>query len=500
MVTVTLRTVKKATEGKILRGKPNQELTGISTDTRTLTPGDLFFAIQGERHDAHDFLPNAARLGAGAAVVHRKGAAQSVPDLPLVMVHDTTRALGDLAHWHRKQYPATVIAISGSNGKSTTKDMLFHILDGVLPTARSIQSYNNAIGVPLTLFQIRPTHVFAVVEMGTNSPGEIARLCEIADPVVGLLTNVSGTHLERLGSEEGVAREKSVLLRHTAWREGAFYNADDYWSREIAKKTKGTLSSFGIDNRAELRAFKPHSYASGISFKVRNGGPRIHIPIAGRYNAMNALAAIAVARKQGIDWTTICERLATFKLPSMRMELSTHSGVTIVNDAYNSNPVSLEAAAKTLHDMQCRGRRILVVADMLELGERSVEAHRSLGEIIAAFEFDYLLGIGPNTSELLSSAAERGMSEDELLLAGSKQELAQALLDLLEPGDVVLFKGSRSMKLEEVVEQVQTGLGAVDRREPEVPAFEPYLAAPVGEDDKRAAGAREGSPVGRMVG
>lgn len=492
-----LRTVEAATEGKILRGRPGLKLTGISTDTRTLKPGELFFALQGERFDAHDFLPKAAELKAGAAIVHKKDAAEQVPGLPIVLVQDTTRALGDLALWHRRQCTTTtVIGITGSNGKTTVKEMLFHILNGVVRSVRSISSFNNAVGVPLTLFQMRPPDIYAVVEMGSNSPGEIARLCEIADPDVGLITNVAPTHLLGLGSVEGVAREKAPMLKHTARRGGAFYNADDYWSRQIAKSLKGSLCSFGIDNEADLRAFNLRSDMRGVGFKVM-GGPRVHIPVPGAHNAMNALAAIAVARKLGFDWNTIAEQLATFELPPQRMQIRTTRGVTLIDDAYNANPVSVEAAANTLSRMECRGRKILVLADMLELGDKSVEFHRELGETIAGFGFDYLLGYGPNTAELLASAGKHGVDEHDLLPAESKEELADALLGLLEPGDTVLLKGSRGMHLEEVIALLEKGLGVADKAAPEAPAYEPYGSA---EEREEKAGVRGSSPAGRTVG
>ncbi len=456
---LNLRTVKTATGGKILRGSRELELASISTDTRTIQPGSLFFALKGETHDAHRFLPEAARLGAAAAVIQKKDAAERVPQLPVVLVEDTTRALGDLANWHRKQCTTTtLIGITGSNGKTTTKEMLFHILNGVVSSLQTAGNFNNAIGVPLTLFRIRPEHAYSIVEMGTNSPGEIARLCEIADPDIGLVTNVTETHLEGLGSVEGVAVEKCALLKHTAKRGQAFYNADNYWSRFIARTVKGTLRSFGVENEADVRAFNLRSNKDGISFRLM-GGPRIRLCVPGSHNAMNALAAIAVARTLGIDWNTIAARLASFKLPPMRMELKTVRGVTLINDAYNANPVSLEAAARALHQMECTGRKILVVGDMLELGPRSAESHRKLGKVIASLGFDYLFGIGTDAAQLLASATKHGMSEHDLHLAASNDRLAEVLASLAAAGDTILFKGSRGMHLEEAIELLEKKLG-----------------------------------------
>jgi UDP-N-acetylmuramoyl-tripeptide--D-alanyl-D-alanine ligase len=478
MQTTPLGTVETVTDGRRLSGRADLPLTGISTDTRTLRPGELFFALRGDTHDAHDFLDRAARRRAGAAVIHRRDAVQHAHGLPLVLVDDTTRALGDLARWHRDQCPTTVIGITGSNGKTTVKEMLFHILDGVVRSVKSIRSFNNAVGVPLTLFQIRPADVYAVVEMGTNSPGEIERLCEIANPDLGLITNVASTHLEGLGSVRGVAREKAALIQHTVRRGGALYNADDYWCRRIARAARGPTTSFGIGNDATIRGFHVRCDEAGVSVKVL-GGPRVRLPVAGEHNAMNALAAIAVARKLGVDWGTVTERLATFALPPHRMELRTLNGVTLIDDAYNANPVSMEAAARTLSRLQCRGRRIFVAGDMLELGPASAALHRRVGATVAGFGVDYLLGVGAGAGDLLGAAMEHGRKEHELHLARSNADLARALLDLVEPGDAVLFKGSRGMHLEEVVGAVEEGLGASERPEPAVPVYEKYRSVEV---------------------
>jgi UDP-N-acetylmuramoyl-tripeptide--D-alanyl-D-alanine ligase len=497
MVAMTLQNVAQATGGAILTGEPGLALAGISTDTRTLLSGQLFLALKGDTYDAHAFLADVAGKSAGAAVIHDAAAASRAHDLPLVLVEDTTRALGDLANWHRSQCPTTVIGITGSNGKTTTKEMLFHILDGVVRSIRSISNFNNLIGVPLTLFQMRPEDIYAVVEMGTNSPGEIARLAEIADPDIGLLTNVGESHLEGLGDLEGVAREKAALLRHTGRRTAAFYNADDYESRRVAKALKGEVRSFGIENDADLRAFNVRSDRSGISFKIK-GGPRIQLPIQGAHNASNALAAITVARKLGIDWDTIAAQLVTFKLPAMRMETTTAAGVVVINDAYNANPVSLAAAAKTLSRMECTGRKVLVVADMLELGERTEELHRELGKTIAGFNFDYVLGRGRHTAALLAAAAEHGMSEDDVRLTDSNDQLARTLLGFIGSGDTVLLKGSRNMHLEEVARMLSDGLNSARKtehtttaRSPQRPAREPDKSAGRIPEDAPAALSRE---------
>ena len=491
---MTLQEIAAATGGRILRGDPALAVDGVCTDTREMFDGALFFALRGPNFDAHEFLPKARRLGAAAAVVHTETAHREVAELPIVRVDDTTRALGDLARWHRDRCSATtVIGITGSNGKTTVKEMLYHILNGVVRSIRTLDNQNNHIGVPLTLFRMQPQDVYAVVEMGTNSTGEIKRLCEIAAPDIGLITCIAASHLEGLGSVEGVAREKAPVLIQTARRGGGFYHADDFWSRRIGKDLKGKVQSFGIDNKADVRATGLRSDADGISFKVI-GGRRLSIPILGTHNVRNALAAVAVARKLGIDWDTIQRRLNTFRLPDHRMQVRQVGGVTIIDDAYNANPASMEAAAETLARMKCRGRKLFVAGDMLELGEDSIELHRTLGAALAGFGFDGLFGTGPNTMHVLAAAGRAGMPEHGLAFQKTRQDLARILTDLLEPGDTVLFKASRGMALEKVAEQVAEELAEGPRKKPE------RTPAPIRRETQTIRNKHPHSTVGRSVG
>jgi len=491
---MTLQEIAAATGGRILRGDPELAVDSVCTDTRKMVDGALFFALKGPNFDAHEFLPKARRLGAAAAVVHNESAHREVPELAIVLVEDTTRALGDLARWHRDRCSATtVIGITGSNGKTTVKEMLYHILNGVVRSIRTVGNQNNHIGVPLTLFRMQPQDVYAVVEMGTNSTGEIQRLCEIAAPDVGLITCIAASHLEGLGSVEGVAQEKAPVLRQAARRSGGFYHADDYWSRRIGRGLKGNVQSFGIQNEADVRATNLRSDADGINFKII-GGRRLSIPILGAHNVRNALAAVAVARKLGVDWDTIQRRLSTFRLPDHRMQVRQVGGVTIIDDAYNANPASMEAAAETLARMKCRGRKLFVAGDMLELGEEEIELHQSLGTALAGFGFDCLFGTGPNTMHLLAAAGRAGMPEHGLVFQKTRQDLARMLTGLLEPGDTVLFKASRGMALEKVAEQVAEELAEGQRKKPE------RAPAPIRREAQSTRNKHPHPTVGRSVG
>jgi UDP-N-acetylmuramoyl-tripeptide--D-alanyl-D-alanine ligase len=493
---MTLSEVAKAMNGRLVRGLPGKKLYGISTDTRTMRGGELFFALVGPTIDAHTLLGQARSLGAAAVVVHELAALDAVPGLPAILVDDTTVALGDLAHWHRMACRATtVIGITGSNGKTTVKELLFHILDAVVRSVKSIGNFNNQIGVPLTLFQLRPQDVYAVVEMGTNSPGEIARLCEIAAPQLGILTNIGNAHLEGLGGLDGVAEEKSALLRCTVRSRGAIYNADNWHCRQIARELRGTLLSFGIDEEATFKAHCVQPTENGIAFKVVNGR-RVTLPVTGLHNASNALAAIAAARQLGIDWDRIVERLAGFRLPPNRMQRESVRGVDLILDAYNANPDSMTSAGQTLRRLDCSGRRILVAGDMLELGDEADHLHRTVGLSLNepgpnGARLDYVFGLGGHTAELIAAARP----SVEARLAGSRDELAEAVLRVVQPGDVVLFKASRAMKLDEVADRVKRELGAAAAAAEQLPVYQMYRSEEGVHEPAEQVAARSGQPV-----
>jgi len=453
--------------------------TGVSTDSRHVREGDLFVAIRGERLDGHDYLAQAIRAGAAAAVVRRDYLPPA--DLPaprggLIVVEDPTRSLGDLAAYYRGHMAAKVVAVTGSNGKTTAKRMIHRILAARLAGTCSPKSFNNNIGVPLTLLGVRPADNYVVCEVGSNAPGEIAELGKICRPHVAVITSVGPTHLERLGSIEGVAAEKASLLGEletggvgvVCGRSGAGAGAD---ALEKALRAYGKhVIRFGDGEECEVRLtdYRP---GEGVSRFQVNGRLMVELPAPGRHNAMNALAAMTVAQRFGIDLAEAAEALASFEGTEMRLQELPAGSVTILNDAYNANPASVAAAADVLAERGTRPgrRRVFVAGDMLELGERSAELHRETGRHIARSGIDLLIGVGTLARNVVQGAADAGAKAVAL---GSVEEAVAELPRLLRPGDVVLLKGSRGMALERLVAPIRQAFDAAGET-PATPAGKP---------------------------
>ncbi len=435
---------------------------GISTDTRTVTPGMVYVALRGEHFDGHQFLGDAVAHGASALVVHADGAAGAPADIPVLVVEDTTAALAALAQQHRERFDIPVIAIGGSNGKTTTKEMIAGILATRFNVLATRGNLNNQIGVPQTLFGLDRTHEVAVVEVGTNHPGELAVLCRMVRPTHVLLTNIGHEHLEFFGSLEGVLEEESMLWR---WAEPksrviAFINTDDPLLRKAAHGLKRTIT-YGFGRRkVRVRGSALRIGDRGCpAFRFRGGRMRARAEIAlnvpGIHNAHNALAAAAVGVALHVPPADIVGALQNFRAPGKRMEVIQIGDVTVVNDAYNANGDSTIAALHTLAGMPSRGHRIAVLADMLELGAHSREEHARVGAAAAALHIDYVLTCGALAVEISRAAAGCvTMHYDQ------KNMLAEYLTELVAPGDVVLVKGSRGMAMEDIVVFLQQRLEA----------------------------------------
>lgn len=449
MKPISAGSICTATQGTIT-GNSRATVTGVATDTRQLSPGDAFFALVARR-DGHEFVADAFRAGASVAVV-------STPvDLPpgktAVVVGDTLEALGKFAAWYRRRMPATVIGITGSNGKTTTKEMLACLLAAAAPTVKSPESFNNAIGVPRTLFRLEPDDRYAVVEMGTSSPGEIAHLALIARPRIGVITNVAPTHLEGLGNIKGVAIEKGRLIEAVPPGGTAVVNADNHWCREIAGRSPARVITFGIEEDADVRATDIRTAAAHTRFEA--AGRQFVLPAIGRHNVYNALAAITVALELGLDLDLIQDRLSSFKLPPMRMQRIEIGDVTVFNDAYNANFESMLAALREYARLPVPGRRVVVCGDMLELGDQSQAIHWEVGKRVAAADFDLLVAVGNEAQTLAMGAAANGMPHEQVLLSPNTEKAGQLLPRVVGETDTVLLKASRGMKFESLVEAIQ---------------------------------------------
>ncbi len=443
--------------GSLLRGTQEAPIQRISTDTRTLKPGDLFIPLIGEHFDGHSFLHEAEAKGARGAIV----SCDVASGLPiLIRVPDTLVALGTMASHHRQRFSIPVVAITGSNGKTTTRAMLVSILSQHGSVLSPVKSYNNRIGVPLTLLELQSGHHRAVLELGTNHPGEIRLLAEMTHPTIGVITNVGPTHLAGLGTVEGVAAEKASLLE---FAQDAVLNADNPHTAAMASKVQGTCLRFGIQCPAEVKArsiqqITDPSYPSGqsasLNFTLEFGAEQIPIalPVLGTHNVSNALAAASAALLLGCSLQEIKAGLESYTPVSMRVQLQHVGGITFLNDAYNANPVSMQAALDLIAQMSAEGRKIMVLGDMLELGSESQRFHREMGEYVQQAHPDLLMTVGDQAAEIAAGAIEAGMPATDIHVMDSTEEAADFLTQQLEPGDLVLLKASRAMRFEEILQ------------------------------------------------
>jgi UDP-N-acetylmuramoyl-tripeptide--D-alanyl-D-alanine ligase len=383
MKTLTLEETVRAIRGRITAQPTATTINDVSTDSRTAGPGQLFFALRGPNFDGHDFVCEALRRGAAGAAVAQDsmGKRELSRDLPgLIWVDEPRRALGRLATYHRRQLSATVIAVTGSNGKTTVKRMIDHVLGGSRRGTASPKSFNNDVGVPLTLLAADGAHDYVVVEIGTNAPGEVRTLGRIAEPNLAVITNVGESHLEKLGSVEGVAAEKASLVGCVRPGGQAAINADDpALLRHVSRDPAIRVTRFGTGEHADLRASGVELGPAASRFRV-NDRFEFELPVPGRHNVVNALAAISAARGVGLSHDEIADRLRSFRLPEMRLEVETVGHIELIFDAYNANPQSMAAALDVFARHQHTGRRVLVLGDMNELGGDSERLHRRLGE------------------------------------------------------------------------------------------------------------------------
>lgn len=442
-----------AVKGKHMGGRKDALLKGVSTDTRHIEPGELFVALKGKNYDGHDFVGEALERGAEGMLVSRKYKGDLPEDVLVIKVKDTTKALGMLARYYRGKLPARVVAVTGTNGKTTTKDMLHHILSPAVNMVSTPGNLNNLVGVPLSLFQLEPYHDVAVIEMGTNSPGEMLKLSWIAQPDIGVITNVSEAHLEGLGSIEGVAKAKSELLENLLPGGVLIFNADDFWCKMIAKGFPGRKMCFGIHEPANIRGCDLEEKKDGLSFSV-NGRHPVYIPFLGIHNVYNALAALAVCYELGLNMGELARGFKSFESAPMRMERRRVKGITIILDAYNANPSSMERALEEYSNMKVPGRRFFVCGDMAELGEESLRLHRALGRRIAKSAVNFLLATGEHAGTVARAARKGGFPGEKVMVFDRDNGLCDFATAKLKKGDAVLIKGSRDMRLEEVCEKL----------------------------------------------
>ncbi|MFW6189532.1 MAG: UDP-N-acetylmuramoyl-tripeptide--D-alanyl-D-alanine ligase [Planctomycetota bacterium] len=447
----TASQIASACGGWLVRGMPRTAACSVCTDTRDLSPGQAFFALIGDRFDAHDFLPQAAERGASIFVVRRiPDRWQSPPGTAVVRVHDTAAALLSLAAWHRGRLTGRVVAVTGSYGKSTVKNLLGAVLSERGRCAVARASYNNRIGVALTLLDARPSDDYAVLEMGTNHPGEIDELAAAARPEVAIITAVAPVHLEGLGSLEGVQEAKAEIIPHLNGEGTLVLNADHEACVSLAERFGGRVRTFGLTPGADLRATDLRPAADGWRFRAE--GVDFHLPFGGRHNVQNAAAALCAARALGVGPQSARGPLAEARPPEMRWERRSVGDVQFVLDCYNSNPPAMRAAARSFLARSGGVRRVIVCGDMLELGKHGPRLHREMGADLAAEGADVLVGVGPLCRHLLDGW--RGATDRPGVRFESARDAARPLWRMLRADDRVLLKGSRGMHLERIVDEI----------------------------------------------
>lgn len=465
MLRATIDTIVPMVAGDLLAGSSDAVVAGLATDSREVRPGMLFVALAGERADGHDFLGEVVARGARAVIVSRHAdelgdvlAEASERGVAVIRVEDGLRAIQSIAAWHRGRLHCPVVGITGSTGKTTTKDLLTSVLRQRFGVVATEGNRNNELGVPLTILEAEPNTEIVVVEMGMRGVGQIAALCAIARPTVGLVTNVGTSHIELLETREAVADAKAELAAAVPEDGLVFLNGDDAYADRIAGFAHAPIVRYGLAERCAFRGedvvLDAESHPT-FALVTPEESFEVAVPVPGRHNVYNALAAASVALSLGCEADDVAAGLEAAELTGMRMEVfEAACGVTVVNDAYNANPTSMRAAVETLAAMRPEGRRIAVLGDMAELGSLTELAHFRIGELVGRLPIDVLVTIGPRAARIAEGALAGGMGADVVRRCVTVEEASEVLDDVLRPGDAVLVKASRVMGLERVVDGI----------------------------------------------
>jgi UDP-N-acetylmuramoyl-tripeptide--D-alanyl-D-alanine ligase len=466
----TTNDILAATAGQWICGNRNIRFSGIAIDSRKISLSEFFVAIRGDVHDGHRFCADVVQSGVGGILID----VHAIASLPIaewrqkgiacIGVRDTTRALGDLAAYHRRRFPVSVVAITGSSGKTTTRSMTSDILSRRFNILSTVGNYNNHIGLPLTLLNLEREHEWAVLELGMNHSGEIDRLSEICRPNIGVITMIGTAHLENFTSTDGILQAKAEIFAHLHPEGMAILNMDDPKLLELSRRLSVPVIFFGLNPGARIRARQVETRSSGTSFilDMPDESVEVKIPAAGAFMATNALAAATVGFTLGFSGEDIKAALEKFKPVKGRMNvIETARQIHLVDDTYNANPVSMAAAIETLQKIKDGRRGILVIGDMLELGKESAELHRKIGETAAAAGMASLYATGSFADAVAQGAAGRGMDSGQIFV-GDRQAICEHLKSSLRKGDWVLIKGSRAMGMERIVHDITSWADCLD--------------------------------------
>jgi UDP-N-acetylmuramoyl-tripeptide--D-alanyl-D-alanine ligase len=450
--------VESACGARLVKGSGATIVQRVCTDSRAAQAGDLFFALSGEKFDGHDFLGEVAKKGATAVVIDHNRRPAALPDCAVLEVDNVRAALGRLAARYRTDFDLPVVVVGGSNGKTTTKNLIAAVLGQKFPTVWSEASFNNDIGVPMTLLRLEKTHQAAVLEAGTNHPGELAPLVRMIRPQYGVITNIGREHLEFFGDMAGVAAEEGALAEGLPADGKLFINGDSEWAAKIAARTNAQVVRVGQSSANEWRASGIRVSMRGTTFRVnapdKNFTGEWRINLLGRHQVTNALLAIAVGEELGLDRPAVRDGLSRCEPAKMRLELYTAGGIRVLDDAYNANADSMLAALQVLNDLPCKGRRVAVLGDMAELGAQSETAHAEVGAAVASLGVEQLITVG-KMSQIMAQAARDGGLNRVIELADA-EAAAGALKTFLKPGDLVLLKASRAARLERISEALKS--------------------------------------------
>ncbi len=456
----TLEELLEATGGQLRQAPTGVRINGVSIDSRTILPGEVFIALRGERFDGHDFLAAAVDRGATTLVVEQEIPLASFPGVAVIVVPDTLKALGGLARYHRQRYPIPLIGITGSNGKTTTKELIAAVLAEKINVIKTEKNYNNEIGLPLSLLRIDDTTQAAVLEMGMRGRGEIAYLAGLAKPTIGVITNVGVSHIELLGSREAIAEAKAELIEALPADGTAVLNYDDPLVARMADAFPGESLFYSLQAVDEKKSPPPDLFV--VSAQTTSHGEKVEVdgrwgkfsydlPLLGRHNIANSLAAALVGLELGLTPAEVSNGLKNAGPVEKRLRRFESKGITILDDTYNASPASVQVALEVLNQVAAGGRKIAVLGDMLELGELSGEAHYQIGELVAKYGCAALFAFGPESKETARAAENLGLLARHFL---DKAALWTELNAFLIPGDTVLVKGSRGMRMEEIVEKM----------------------------------------------
>ncbi|MCU0651136.1 MAG: UDP-N-acetylmuramoyl-tripeptide--D-alanyl-D-alanine ligase [Candidatus Omnitrophica bacterium] len=456
--------LKKASSGRLVRKGSSGSASSVSIDSRSVKRGQAFIAVKGDRFDGHDFVEQALKKGA-ACVIVQKGFCVSLPGKASVIeVDDTVRALGDIARYHRARFDIPVIAVTGSNGKTTTKDMLAWLLSAGRKVLKNEGTQNNHIGVPMTLLKLDRSYKCAVIELGTNHFGEIAYLAGIAAPNIAIITNIGPSHLEFFKDLAGVLKEKKNVLKFLQNPNICVLNADDpilsglNKSRSIAGKGKPFYITFGVEQPCDFKAQNILRQGDFLRFSTASCG-ELKLNTPGKKNIYNALAAIAVSRMLGMSYSAIARRLESFTFPGGRLTIKRVKEALVIDDTYNANPQSLTQALETLRDLGSCARRIMVMGDMLELGDQAEKFHRDAGTQ-AASSCDVFITVGKRSMAAAANAITAGLEKSQVFACSDLAQAKDVLLNTvtIKKDDHILLKGSRGMKLDQMLADLQANL------------------------------------------